>query len=719
MPKSNPINRRAESNSEFRLPAPKAGDRPNAFARDSAGGRAAPGAPIAMPVEGLASLATPQSGPPELNDSLSSLPSRNTKAQRSTSRLPEHGTAQSPIANPDTSFSNGTEGRANAAMPQRSLQGQALLEDVAGMTGAGRTMQRSAVGLASQTGAIALPGGMIVDGRDDGNPSQLAASAPGDERSSANVQTYGLPQAAPTQTPRLAQGVPDGITRSTTNVPVTEGSPSSAGSSLPRQTNVQAGVQGIAAIAVPEEANDLNEPSSPGDIVANGAVAGSSRISESVPSISGRLDLPLDAATGPGGLTDFSKLDGSVLPRPSRNMDLALSEIEAQRFAKKDLGGPLAAGNSIPLPKPAFKQRLDRLKDRSGMEEVFLGPQTELAIEMGLEFLAKNQSSSGAWRLQDFDTKVLIRSDTAATGLALLSFQGAGYTHQQYQYSDNVGKALQFLLKNQRPNGDLYRPEDPASDQNGWLYSHAIAALALCEAYGMTQDPELRGPAQRAIDFMVASQDPNRGGWRYRPGNGTDTSVSGWFMMAFKSGQLAGLSVPTPTFNRIEKYLDQSQVSKQKSHLYRYNPFAADTPEQRHGREPTPVMTSAGLLMRLYFGWRRDQKEMMSGADYLLENAPAPGTPDATLRDTYYWYYSTQVLFHMGGERWKKWNAKLYPMLIETQVTEGRLAGSWDPYRPTPDLWARYGGRLYVTTLNLLSLEVNYRHLPLYDSTAK
>jgi hypothetical protein len=34
-------------------------------------------------------------------------------------------------------------------------------------------------------------------------------------------------------------------------------------------------------------------------------------------------------------------------------------------------------------------------------------------------------------------------------------------------------------------------------------------------------------------------------------------------------------------------------------------------------------------------------------------------------------------------------------------------------------LWAKYGGRLYVTTLNLLSLEVNYRHLPLYDATAK
>jgi hypothetical protein len=446
---------------------------------------------------------------------------------------------------------------------------------------------------------------------------------------------------------------------------------------------------------------------------------GSTSTSVASPSEVGGLNLDIKADLGRGGLADLTR-DGVIVPRSGRMLEpQPMMEIDSQRFARQEIGGPLAAGSSIPLPKPAFKQRLDRLKDNQSMDDSAWGPQTEQAIESGLEFLAKSQSESGAWRLQDFDTKVLIRSDTAATALSLLSFQGAGYTHQQYQYADNVGKALQFLVKNQLPNGDLYKPEDPASDQNAWLYSHAIAALALCEAYGMTQDPSLREPAQKAINFMVESQDKQRGGWRYRPGNGTDTSVSGWFMMAFKSGQLAGLDVPTPTFDRIEKYLDQSQVSKAIPYLYRYNPFAADTPEQRHGREPTPVMTSAGLLMRLYFGWQRGQKEMTDGADYLLKHPPAPGTKDATLRDTYYWYYSTQVLFHMGGERWKKWNSTLYPMLIETQVTEGPNAGSWDPYQPTADLWAKYGGRLYVTTLNLLSLEVNYRHLPLYDATAK
>ena len=130
-------------------------------------------------------------------------------------------------------------------------------------------------------------------------------------------------------------------------------------------------------------------------------------------------------------------------------------------------------------------------------------------------------------------------------------------------------------------------------------------------------------------------------------------------------------------------------------------------------------MTSVGLLMRLYTGWGRNDEPMKEGAKYLLEHPPAHGTSSKPLRDTYYWYYTTQVLFHMGGETWREWNGKLQPMLVETQVAEGQYAGSWEPLGSVPDAWGKYGGRLYVTTLNLLSLEVYYRHLPLYEATAK
>jgi hypothetical protein len=433
----------------------------------------------------------------------------------------------------------------------------------------------------------------------------------------------------------------------------------------------------------------------------------------------GQLRLNIEAEPGLGGIS-LEPGRGPLIARAApAATDFELPSIDLGRFSRDDVGGPLAGGIAGPVPTPAFQQRIERLKDDDGGDTGPIGPQTEQAIERGLQFLAKHQRPDGSWRLQDLDKDVLIHSDTAATGLCLLAFQGAGYTHKQYKYASVNDKALKFLISHQRPNGDLYIPQDPASDQNAWLYSHGIAALALCEAYGMTQDPELRPAAQAAVNFMVNSQEPQRGGWRYRPGIGSDTSVTGWFMMALKSAQLARLDVPPTTFERMAGYLQASQLSAAQPHLFRYNPYAPDTVEQRHGLKPTHVMTSVGLLMRLYLGWRRELPEMQAGADYLLAHPPALGSPEFTQRDTYYWYYATQVLFHMGGDRWKRWNDRLRPLLIDAQITNGEMAGSWDPYLPTADLWSRYGGRLYVTTLNLLSLEVHYRHLPLYEATAQ
>ena len=88
------------------------------------------------------------------------------------------------------------------------------------------------------------------------------------------------------------------------------------------------------------------------------------------------------------------------------------------------------------------------------------------------------------------------------------------------------------------------------------MYSHAIATMALCEGYGLTQDKRLRDPAQKAINFIVKSQNTVDGGWRYQPGMAGDTSVFGWVLFALRSGSLAGLDVPKSTIRGCRTYLD-------------------------------------------------------------------------------------------------------------------------------------------------------------------
>jgi hypothetical protein len=420
-------------------------------------------------------------------------------------------------------------------------------------------------------------------------------------------------------------------------------------------------------------------------------------------------------------IRDLAKKGPDLAKRDFTMPEVRDAELSVDRFKRPDTGGPQIARSAVPIPAPAFSQRLRRNREQAEDTSTGLGPlgpQTEAAIELGLQFLAKHQRDDGSWQLEDFGERVEMRSDTAATALALLSFQGAGYTHKQFKYADACQRAVDWLIKHQRPNGDLYLRTDAKSDANAWLYSHAIATLAVCETYGMTQDENIRDSAQRAIDFLVNSQDPQAGGWRYQPRIGSDTSVTGWCMMALKSAELSGLRVPQESYSGIAKWLTASQASEQQRYLYRYNWQAADTPATRHGRVPTPVMTSVGLLMRLYLGWRRTNPDMLQGTDWLLERLPSEGTVANPQRDTYYWYYATQVLFHMGSERWKKWYESLYPMLIRSQRQDGEFVGSWDPNGKIPDAWGRFGGRLYVTTLNLLSLEVYYRHLPIYEAAA-
>ena len=440
---------------------------------------------------------------------------------------------------------------------------------------------------------------------------------------------------------------------------------------------------------------------------------------------SGASAFERDAKIGVGGIGDRINANVGVTTPRARSHSEQM-QLQDARFIRKNVGGPPTTIARAAIAVDAFRHRLQRRGSRQLGGGVPLQPKTEEAIELGLVFLARHQEADGRWQLNpsmmdaDAGTTPTLRSDTASTGLSLLAFLGAGY-HQldADKYSNTVRAGLDYLIENQSKDGNLYVQNDDASAAYVALYSHGIAALALCEAYGMTQDDWLKEPAQRALDYVVASQHKHLGGWRYTPGIESDTSVSGWMIMALKSGELAQLNVSQSVYDNTSKWLNRAEASTTERHLYRYNPLAPDIATQRHGRQPTHVMTSVGLLMRMYLGWRRDNQWMQRGGAYLAENLPRMGTSGSTQRDTYYWYYATQVMFHLGGDYWRQWNSQLYPLLVQEQIQQGPLAGSWNPYAPVPDRWATHAGRLYVTTMNLLSLEVYYRHLPIYADTAR
>jgi hypothetical protein len=136
---------------------------------------------------------------------------------------------------------------------------------------------------------------------------------------------------------------------------------------------------------------------------------------------------------------------------------------------------------------------------------------SEKAVDDGLDWIARHQRADGSWSLNfqgqcqssGCPVQNAIESDTAATGLALLPMLGAGHIHTvKSRYQGHVRMALEWLVAHQDSSGDLFI----GGGRNAHMYSHAIATMALCEAGGISGDPALRRPAQRAIDFILAAQ---------------------------------------------------------------------------------------------------------------------------------------------------------------------------------------------------------------------
>ncbi len=326
---------------------------------------------------------------------------------------------------------------------------------------------------------------------------------------------------------------------------------------------------------------------------------------------------------------------------------------------------------------------------------------SEAAVAAALKWIADHQLSDGHW---SFDHQIgpvvndrprtsdrpgtLTAAHHAATAMALLPFLGSGQTHKQGDYRATVQAGLDYLVQKIKPDGGL-------RESGGTMYSHGLATLALCEAYGMTRDLALQAPAQAALDFTMKAQDPTGGGWRYVPEQPGDTSMLGWQFLSLHRGRLSGLHVDPETMIGASRFLDFVQFED--GAFYGYT-----RPAKR------PATTAIGLLCRLHLGWEREHEALQKGVTWISSQGPSTGRN----ANMYHNYYATQLVRHYGGPVWEEWNRTMRDFLIETQDKDGPADGSWAfaGLFGGPDR----GGRLYHTSLAAMVLQVYYTH-PLPD----
>ncbi len=352
---------------------------------------------------------------------------------------------------------------------------------------------------------------------------------------------------------------------------------------------------------------------------------------------------------------------------------------------------------------------------------------TESAVLEALKWLARHQSADGSWSADHFSDACVTGKcsgggvnsyDTGLTGLSLLAFLGAGYSHlskdefrdpampsRWLKFGDVCKKAVRWLMEHQDPEGCIGERGEK------YMYNHAIAALAISEAYEMTAAPMLKHHAQKAIDFLVAAQNPGKG-WRYRAKCGdNDTSVTGWCVMALKSAESAGLDFPRSCYDGAIAWLNEATEDGGYYPVGYTHKAQGKTiiPGKNENFDGHHAMAAVSVMSRIFMN--KNKKEPALNAVLLLTGDLPKWGPGSTT-DFYYWYYASLAVFQYDGPKgpmWGKWNEPMKNALVPNQKTKKDNCenGSWDP---KDERWGCEGGRVYMTAIGAMTLEVYYRY---------
>lgn len=330
------------------------------------------------------------------------------------------------------------------------------------------------------------------------------------------------------------------------------------------------------------------------------------------------------------------------------------------------------------------------LREQSGGTGV-----TEDAVMRALRWLKKNQQSDGAWPHQR----------VAMTGLAVLTFLAHGEKPgASAEFGATTRRALEFLLRNQKTNGHF-------NGVDGNEYAHPIAAYALCEAYAMTLNPNVKTAAERALAPIIQGQHPS-GGWTYKmaPGADTasgkyrnDTSYMGWCVQALKSAKLAGLHADG--LDRALKLAVRGfkQNARPEGGFGYVGPGAGG-------------LTGVGTLCLQLLG-AAAEPAVKKSLDVMAAWEPSFGAKGPIGNSLqYYFYYATQAKFHAGGKRWDQWNTVMKTVYVNAQQIERNAVRDAQGCACDVGWWTNgdtHSDRPVMDTcLAALQLMVYYRYLP-------
>ena len=334
-------------------------------------------------------------------------------------------------------------------------------------------------------------------------------------------------------------------------------------------------------------------------------------------------------------------------------------------------------------------------------------------VERGLEWLARNQNPDGSWsgkigyKLNSEYRDTGEGAHVGVTALAGTAFLAGGHLPDRGEYSAVLSRALDFVLSAVQEDGYI--------TYNGTrMYSHAFATLFLAEICGMTHRADVRAKLQRAIDFIVDTQN-QEGGWRYVPFSPeSDMSIVVCQVMALRAARNIGIRVPRSTIDRATRYVIDSAITEESQrgfHAVYADEIGAFHYQRGKGSRSSFPLTAAGVTALHGLGNYSDDS-IRRGLDYLRRNLVSFNNQFGEKEGGHYFfwyghYYGVQAMYTAGTafqvNYWEPYFEEVRGELLKMQ----REDGSW-PNATGP-------GTAFGTAMGVLILEIPYRYLPIFQ----
>ena len=368
----------------------------------------------------------------------------------------------------------------------------------------------------------------------------------------------------------------------------------------------------------------------------------------------------------------------------------ALGQLKAGAQRSPTATTSTESGSSVP---PGRTTSAQPAKPSSGRAS-----QSTRSIAGALIWLARHQAPDGHWSSQDYTDRCRdktctgqgeLRADVEATATALLAFLAAGQTYDKKgPYQATVRKGLQWLMRQQKADGNLSAGATPASG------IHGLATLALCEIYGRTKDPAIRPAVQQAVRFLELSSAPAAPVPDASAARSNDPSALGWRLLALKSAEAVGLNVDAEKSRAVAKELINDLGTPEEASL---------SAEKRDPRRMAVI-----LLAQQHLKAHGSDVQTAEAVRCLLAHLPGPAQQDLRYR-----FFASLAMQNAPNADRRTWNNTVAKAIVLEQSKDAQTCanGSWSPEAVSSDAWARHSGRLMVTAIQTLSLETYFRYL--------